>query len=61
VIVVDDDIDVSSLEEVMWAVVTRSDPATSIDIIHNAWSTALDPRILPRTRSKETDQLSGHH
>jgi len=52
VIVVDDDIDVSSLEEVMWAVVTRSDPATSIDIIHNAWSTALDPRILPEDKVK---------
>jgi len=52
VIVVDDDIDVSSLEEVMWAVATRSDPATSIDIIHNAWSTALDPRIPPEDKVK---------
>ncbi|MFM1814783.1 MAG: UbiD-like subunit of potential (de) carboxylase, partial [Pseudomonadota bacterium] len=47
VIVVDDDIDVTNLEEVMWAVLTRSDPATSIDIITNAWSTPLDPRIEP--------------
>jgi 4-hydroxy-3-polyprenylbenzoate decarboxylase len=38
VVVVDDDIDVSNLEEVVWAMITRSDPATSIDIIHNAWS-----------------------
>lgn len=52
VMVVDDDIDVSNLEEVMWAVVTRSDPATSIDIIHNAWSTALDPRIPPEDKAK---------
>ncbi len=47
VIVVDDDIDVSSLEDLMWAMITRSDPATSIDIINYAWSTPLDPRIHP--------------
>jgi 4-hydroxy-3-polyprenylbenzoate decarboxylase len=47
VIVVDDDVDVSNLEELTWAMITRSDPATSIDIIHGAWSTPLDPRIPP--------------
>jgi len=52
VIVVDEDIDVSNLEEVIWAMLTRSDPATSIDIIHNAWSTALDPRIHPDDKAK---------
>lgn len=52
VIIVDDDIDVSSLEEVMWAVLTRSDPASSIDIITNAWSTPLDPRIEPERKAK---------
>lgn len=51
VIVVDDDIDVSNLEEVIWAMITRSDPATSIDIIHNAWSTPLDPRIEPERKA----------
>jgi UbiD family decarboxylase len=44
-VVVDDDIDPSNLEEVIWALCTRSDPATSIDIIHRSWSTPLDPRI----------------
>jgi 4-hydroxy-3-polyprenylbenzoate decarboxylase len=52
VVVVDDDIDVSNLEELMWAVVSRSDPATSIDIITNAWSTPLDPRITPEQREQ---------
>jgi 4-hydroxy-3-polyprenylbenzoate decarboxylase len=47
VIVVDDDIDVSDLQELIWAMLTRSDPATSIDVIRNAWSTPLDPRIEP--------------
>jgi UbiD family decarboxylase len=50
-IVVDDDIDPSDLNEVMWALLTRSDPATSIDIIRNAWSTPLDPRIEPAKRA----------
>jgi 4-hydroxy-3-polyprenylbenzoate decarboxylase len=50
VIVVDDDIDVSNLEEVIWALLTRSDPATSIDLIRGAWSTPLDPRIEPERK-----------
>jgi len=52
VIVVDEDIDVSNLEEVIWAMLTRSDPATSIDIITNAWSTPLDPRLDPVERER---------
>jgi 4-hydroxy-3-polyprenylbenzoate decarboxylase len=51
VIVVDDDINVSDINEVLWALLTRSDPATSIDIIRNAWSTPLDPRIEPEKRA----------
>ena len=52
VIVVDDDIDVSNLEELVWAMLTRSDPATSIDIITGTWSTPLDPRITPEDKAK---------
>jgi len=33
-------------------VCTRSDPATSIDIINRAWSTHLDPRISPEDKEK---------
>jgi 4-hydroxy-3-polyprenylbenzoate decarboxylase len=51
VIVVDDDIDVSDLQELIWAMLTRSDPATSIDIIRHAWSTPLDPRIEPERKA----------
>ena len=53
VIVVDDDIDVSDLEQVIWAMLTRSDPASSIDIVKNAWSTPLDPRIPPEEKAKK--------
>ncbi len=52
VIVTDEDIDVSNLEELIWAMITRSDPAESIDIIRGAWSTHLDPRIPPWEKEK---------
>ena len=51
VVVVDEDIDVSNLEELTWAMLTRSDPATSIDIVPESWSTPLDPRISPQDRA----------
>lgn len=46
-VVVDDDIDVSDLNEVIWAICTRSDPERSFDIIKRAWSGPLDPAIEP--------------
>ncbi len=46
-VVVDDDIDVSDLDEVIWAICTRSDPERSFDIIKRAWSGPLDPAIEP--------------
>ena len=49
VIVVDDDIDVSDLNDVMWAVCTRSDPESSIEIIRRCWSGPLDP-IIPKSQ-----------
>jgi UbiD family decarboxylase len=45
VVVVDDDVDPSNLADVMWAVTTRCEPAEQVDIVRNAWSSALDPRI----------------
>jgi len=42
-VVVDEDIDPSNLQEVMWAVATRSDPATSIDIIQRGMGSKNDP------------------
>ena len=45
VIVVDDDIDVTELNDVLWALCTRVDPAQSVEIIRRAWSGPLDPAI----------------
>jgi UbiD family decarboxylase len=50
VVVVDDDVDPSDLADVMWAIATRCEPSESIDIIRDAWSSALDPRIPPERR-----------
>lgn len=45
VIVVDEDIDPSDLDKVLWALATRSDPERSIDIIRRCNSGPLDPAI----------------
>ena len=45
VIVVDDDIDVASLDEVVWAMCTRSDPGQDIDVLRRTWGSKLDPML----------------
>jgi 4-hydroxy-3-polyprenylbenzoate decarboxylase len=52
VVVVDDDVDPSNLADVMWAITTRCEPAEQIDIVRNAWSSALDPRIPPEAKER---------
>ena len=51
VVVVDEDIDPTNLKEVLWAMMTRVDPATNIDIVNGCWSTPLDPRMPPEKRA----------
>jgi UbiD family decarboxylase len=45
VIVVDEDIDITNSEEVIWAISSRSEPVDSIQILRRCWSGPLDPRI----------------
>ncbi len=47
IVVVDEDIDPTNLEEVVWAVGTRSNPETDIDVLRRTYSNRLDP-IAPR-------------
>lgn len=47
VVVVDDDVDPTNLAEVVWAMVTRSRPEKSIEILRETWSTYLDPSLNP--------------
>ncbi len=52
VVVVDEDVDPFNVDDVLWALWTRSDPAESLDLIHDCWSTPLDPRISPERRAR---------
>ena len=51
VVLVDDDIDPANIADVMWAVCTRCDPKTGIEIASNCWSSPIDPRLTPEQRS----------
>lgn len=52
IIVVDDDIDPSDIYDVLWAISTRCEPESSVDIIRNGWSSILDPRIPPTEKAR---------
>ena len=58
VIVVDEDIDPTNLYDVMWAVCSRTDPATSIDIIKDTWDTPLDP-MTEKSPGKLVEEYTG--
>lgn len=52
-VVVDSDIDVHSINEVLWAITTRTDPKRDITVIENAPTDTLDPAsALPNLGSK---------
>jgi UbiD family decarboxylase len=51
VVVTDDDIDVSNLDQLIWAMVTRTDPRESIQFIAGAWDSSADPRLHPDKRA----------
>jgi 4-hydroxy-3-polyprenylbenzoate decarboxylase len=55
IVIVDEDIDPTNMKEVLWAMQTRVDPASTIELIDGAWSTPLDPRMPPDKR------VSGDH
>lgn len=57
IVVVDEDIDPEDLKEVLWAMTTRCDPETDIEILNGMWSTPLDPLVSARPDKKE----SGDH
>ena len=47
VVVVDEDVDVTDLDDVIWAMVTRADPQRSVDILERMTSGPLDPALHP--------------
>lgn len=44
-IVVDEDIDPTNTDDLLWALSSRSDPAGDIEILRRCWSTPLDPLV----------------
>src|SRR5258708_8650396 len=55
VIVVDEDIDVTNTNDVLWALSTRSNPEVDIEIIRRSWSGALDP-IIPKGQKRHSSR-----
>ena len=47
IIAVDDDVDPTDMNDVMWALSTRCNPADDLDILRKTWSTGLDPSQFP--------------
>jgi len=43
IIAVDDDVDPTDFNQVMWALSTRCNPSDDIDLLRKTWSTGLDP------------------
>ena len=50
IIAVDDDIDPTDMDQVIWAMASRCNPIDDIDILRNTWSTWLDPTQNPPER-----------
>jgi 4-hydroxy-3-polyprenylbenzoate decarboxylase len=51
-IVVDEDVNVYDADEVLWAIATRCDPETSIDVARRIWGYRIDPRLSPEKRAR---------
>ena len=47
IIAVDEDIDPTDMDQVIWAMASRCNPIEDIDILRNTWSTWLDPTQNP--------------
>jgi len=47
IIAVDEDVDPTDFDQVMWALSTRCNPGDDLDILRNTWSTGLDPSQHP--------------
>jgi UbiD family decarboxylase len=47
IIAVDEDVDPTDMDQVIWAMSTRCNPVDAIEILKNTWSTGLDPAQNP--------------
>jgi UbiD family decarboxylase len=56
-IVVDDDIDPTNFNDVIWAMCSRFDPRHQLDLIHGGWSSSLDPMCYDPINDKRNSRL----
>ena len=61
VVVVDDDIDPSDMDKVMWAMCTRFEPREGIEILRGCWSTVLDPMCYSDERPAQRPRRDRRH
>ena len=47
IIAVDDDVDPTDINQVLWAMATRCNPIEDLDLLRQTWSTWLDPTQNP--------------
>ena len=52
IVVVDEDVDATNLDHVLWAMLTRTDPAQSIQFIAGSWDSPADPALPPWKRAE---------
>ncbi len=50
-VVVDDDVDITNLQDVIWAIATRCVVREGVDIVKNVWTSPAEPTIHPQSRS----------
>jgi UbiD family decarboxylase len=50
IVVTDEDVDVTNLEQLIWAMLMRTDPKESIQFITGSWDSPADPRLPPERR-----------
>ncbi|HEU5272097.1 MAG TPA: UbiD family decarboxylase [Xanthobacteraceae bacterium] len=51
VIVTDEDVDVTNLDHLLWAMLTRTEPKESIQFIAGSWDSPADARLSPERRA----------
>jgi UbiD family decarboxylase len=51
IVVTDEDVDVTNLEHLLWAWLTRTDPKESIQFIERSWDSVADPALPPERRA----------
>jgi 4-hydroxy-3-polyprenylbenzoate decarboxylase len=50
-VVVDDDVDITNLQDVIWAMATRCDVREDVDMVKNVWTSPAEAAIHPNARS----------